>query len=75
MPCLTSAAEEPAENNIPSFSIAVVSSSYGFSAIPSPKGVFFFHFLSSHFISQSGDHSTVVSRVHLVRFSGIQKYF
>lgn len=36
---------------------------------------FFFHFLSSHFISQRGDHSTVVSRVHLVRFSGIQKYF
>lgn len=51
MPCLTSAAEEPAENNIPSFSIAVISSSYGFSAIPSPKGVFFFTFylhISSH---------------------------
>lgn len=74
MPPLTSATQEPAENNIPSLWIAVISSSHGYSAVPSIKGVFV-HFLSSHFISQRGDHSAVVSGVHLVRFSGIRSSF
>lgn len=74
MPPLTSATQEPAENNIPLLSIAVIFSSYGYGAISSLKGVFV-HFLSSHFISQRGDHSAVVSRVHLVRFAGIRSIF
>lgn len=74
MPLLTSATQEPAESNILSLSIAVISSSYGYSAIPSLKGVFV-HFLSSHFISHRGDHSAVVSGVHLVWFSGFRSIF
>lgn len=70
----TTATQEPAKHSVASFLIVVMSSRYGYSAFLSLKGVFV-HFPSSHFITQRGDQSTIMSGMQLVIFSSVKSIF